>query len=190
MKFPSVLKKHLGHVSRRQTDNLHLPMEQWLQYFFTFALNKNKNFYWAWKHFMIVIRKEKDRTIMVLEIFLPHAPFLRQKHIDITPIDKQVLVNSLMFLYHHYDSSPRLRRNREHSVQYLSFLSFIQMLANHDIKKLPELNKEMTKNNRLLIAYLMTTLDIDNVPVIIKEKKDSRLYSVSELASRAGSLKP
>lgn len=191
MELPSVLKKHLGRSPTTKTDKLHLPMDQWLRYFFTFALNKKKNFYWAWKDFMIVVRREKDgRTVMVLEIFLPKAPFLRQKHIDITHIPKDVLVNSLMFLYHHYDSSPRLRRNREHSVRFLSFISFAQMLANHDVKKLPHLSQETPKINRLLVAYIIKTLDLDDVSIHFQEKKDNHLYSVSQLVSRTGSLKP
>lgn len=191
MGLPSVLKKHLGRVPTTKTDKLHLPIGEWLRYFFTFALDKKKNFYWAWKDFMIVIRNEKDgRTVMVLEIFLPKAPFLRQKHIDITHIPKDVLVNSLLFLYHHYDSSPRLRRNREHSIRFLSFISFAQMLANHDIKKLPSLSQETTQINRLLVAYLMKTLDLDDIPIHFQQKNDPRLYSVSQLVSRTGSLKP
>lgn len=185
MELPSVLKKHLGRVQATKTDKLHLPIGQWVRYFFTFALDKKKNFYWAWKDFMIIIRNEKDgRSVMVLEIFLPKAPFLRQKHIDITHIPKDVLVNSLLFLYHHYDSSPRLRRNREHSTRFLSFISFAQMLANHDIKKLPDLSQETTKINRLLVAYVMKTLDLDDISIHFKEKNDSRLYAVSQLVSQ------
>lgn len=191
MELPSVLKKHLGRVPTTKIDKLHLPIGEWLRYFFTFALEKKKHFYWAWKDFMIVIRNEKDgRTVMVLEIFLPKAPFLRQKHIDITNIPKDVLVNSLLFLYHHYESSPRLRRNREHSTRFLSFISFAQMLANHDIKKLPHVSQETTKINRLLVAYLMKTLDLDDIPIRFQQKNDSCLYSVSQLVSRTGSLKP
>lgn len=185
MELPSVLKKNLGRVPTTKTDKLHLPIGEWLRYFFTFALDKKKHFYWSWKDFMIVIRNEKDgRTVMILEIFLPNAPFLRQKHIDITHIPKDVLVNSLLFLYHHYDSSPRLRRNREHSVRFLSFISFAQMLANHDIKKLPSLSQETTQINRLLVAYLMKTLDLDDIPIHFQQKNDHRLYSVSQLVSR------
>lgn len=191
MELPSVLKKHLGRVPTTKIDKLYLPIGEWLRYFFTFALDKKKNFYWAWKDFMIVIRNEKDgRTVMVLEIFLPRAPFLRKKLIDITHIPKDVLVGSLLFLYRHYDSSPRLRRNREHSTRFLSFISFAQMLANHDIKKLRHLPQETSKINRLLVAYLMKTLDFDGVPIHSQEKIEPRLYSVSQLTSRTGSLKP
>ena len=191
MELPSVVKKHLGRVPTTNIDKLHLPLDEWLRYFFTFASNKKKNFYWAWKDFMIVVRHQKDgRTVLVLEIFLPKAPFLRQKHIDITHIPKDVLVDSLMFLSHHYDSSPKLRRNREHSVRFLSFISFAQMLANHDIKKLPHLSEKTTSINRLLVAYLMKTLDFEGVPTRFQERPDPRLYSVSQLVSRTGSLKP
>ncbi len=184
MELPSVLKKHLGRVPITTIDKLQLPIQEWLRYFFTFALNKKTNFYWAWKDFMIVVRREKDgRTVMVLEIFMSQAPFLRQKHIDITHIPKDVLINSLMFLYHHYDSSPRLRRNREHSIRFLSFISFAQMLANHDIKTLPHLSQETSKINRLLVAYIMKTLDLDDIPIHFQQKNDHRLYSVSELVS-------
>lgn len=189
MDLPSVLKKHLGRVQTTSMDKLNLPLEEWVRYFFTFALDKKKKFYWAWKKFMITIRKEKDKTVLVLEIFLAKAPFLLQKHVDITHIPNPILVNSLMFLYNHYDSSPKLRRNREYSVRYLSFISFVQMLANHDIKKLPSLETGCGAN-RLLVAYLMKTLDLYEVPVHLKEQKHERRYSISQLVSQTSSLKP
>lgn len=180
MNLPSVLKKHLGIPS---ADKLHLPLEEWLAYFFTFALDKKKNFYWAWDRFLIVVRREKDRVVLVLEVLLPKAPFLLQKHVDITHLSRDALVASLLYLYRHYGSSPRLRRNREHSVHYLSFLSFAQMLANHDIKKLPEPPRH-GKINRLLVAYLMTKLDMHGVRPLCQEKQDRRRYSLSQLLTQ------
>jgi len=189
MDLPSVLKKHLGLVPTTSMDKLNLPLEEWVRYFFTFALDKKKKFYWAWQHFMVTIRREKDKTVLILEIFLPKAPFLFQKHVDITHIPNPVLVNSLMFLYTHYKSSPNLRRNREHSVRYLSFISFAQMLANHDIKKLPTVETG-GGINRLLVAYLMKTLDLHDVPLLLGDQKPDRRYSISQLTRWTGSLKP
>lgn len=152
------------------------PLEEWLRYFFTLASAKKKDFYWAWDRFMIVVRKEKDRRlVLVLEIFLPDPPFLVQKHVDITSLPKKDLVASLMFLYHHYKSSPRLRRNKEHSVCFLSFLSFAQRFAAHDI---PVLQDGTT--HRPLVSYLIKTLDRYNIPSHTPQPS-TRLYSLSQL---------
>lgn len=182
MEPPPLLKKHLEKNSLTYTDKLHLPISVWLNYFFQYALEKKKNFYWAWKSFMIVVRKQKDKLILVLEIPLKKAPFLVQKHVDITNIPIKNIVGSLLFLHHHYESSPMLRRNREHSVRFLSFISFVQMVANHDIKKLPELSH--VNINQLLVAYLLKTLDLYNIP-IIDHKHDDRLYSISQLTRKS-----
>lgn len=166
-------------MKRTPTDQLHLPLEEWLRYFFTFALDKKKDFYWAWDRFMIVVRKENnDRLVLVLEIFLPDPPFLLQKHVDITSLPPKDLVASLMFLYHHYKSSPRLRRNREHSLHFLSFLSFVHMLP--DIPKLPV--PPCGTAHRLLVAYLIKTLDRHDIP-FRSQPKPHRLYSFSQLAA-------
>lgn len=187
MKLPSILNKHLGRQKETYTDKLTFPLEQWLRYFFEYALEKKKNFYWAWNSFMVVVRRHRNKTVMVLEISLRKAPFLVQKHIDITTIPDDVLVNSLLFLYNHYPSSPSLRRNREHSTRFLSFISFLQMIDNHDIKKLPYDDKSSTKINRLLVAYVMKTLDFYDTPPVLK-RPEERLYNVSQLL-RNGSLK-
>ena len=192
MELPSVLRKNLGIKKKTHTDKLYLPMEEWVRRFFEYSLDKKKDFYWAWKSFMIVVRKQKDnKKILVLEIPLKKAPFLLQKHIDITNIPPAVLIDSLMFLYDHYESSPMSRRNREHSVNFLSFISFVQMLANHDIKKLNPTTKNTPKINRLLVAYIMKTLDYRGVPIHTNQYDPSKqqFYSVSQLERKA-SLKP
>lgn len=156
-------------------------LEEWLEYFFTFASVKNKDFYWSWDRFMIVVRKEKDRRrVMVLEIFLPDPPFLIQKHIDITFLSKKDLVASLMFFYHHYKSSPRLRRNRENSLQFLSFRSFAQQFANHDIQKVRV--SQGGTYHRLLVSYLIKTLDRYDIHPQLR-KQSHRLYSLSQLTA-------
>lgn len=136
----------------------HFPLSDWLGYFFHYALTRNKNFYWAWDQFMIVVRHYKKKRFLVLEIPIPQEPFLIQKHVDITAIPPDVLVQSLLFLFHHYNSSPLLRRNREPSVRFLSFLSFLQLLADNKIK-IPEHWDANASMNRFLVAYLMKTLD-------------------------------
>lgn len=169
-------------MSALHTDKLHLPLAGWLCHFFEYSLKKKKNFYWAWKSFMIVVRKQKDKIMLVLEIPLQKAPFLAQKHIDITNIPNDVIVKSLLFLYYTYDSSPMLRRNMEHSTRFLSFISFIQMLANHDIKKpTDQLCATSTQINQLLVAYIMKTLDLYNVNISINSKKQTPIYSLSQL---------
>jgi len=175
-------------LKKQHTEELSFPISGWMRYFFQYALEKKKNFYWSWKSFMITVRKQKDKLVLVLEIPLKKAPFLVQKHIDITNIPNDELVNSLLFLYNHYESSPMLRRNREHSIRFLSLISFSQLIANHDIKKLPE-PEGSTRINRLLVAYIVKTLDAYNVPTLCKKPTD-RLYSVFQLTSNNKSLKP
>lgn len=158
-------------------DQLYLPLAIWLGYFFQYALDKKKSFYWAWDRFMIVVRRQKKKKIfLILEIQLKKAPFLIQKHVDITNIPPSVLINSLLFLHDHYESSPMLSRNREHSTHFLSFRSFLDMLKTHDIK-----TKQWYGDvgvNRLLVAYLMNTLDSYHVPI---KKPAKKLYTLSEL---------
>lgn len=188
MELPSVLRKNLGLKKTNPNDRLQLPFDGWLRLFFAHALEKNKDFYWAWKDFMIVVRKKKDhKRIMVLEVPLPQPPFLAQKHIDITNIPPAVLTDSLMFIYHHYKSSPLLRRNREHSVGFLSFVSFVSMIVNNDIKKLNVSVPETKRINRLLVAYLMKTLDFYDIQVSITgQKQHKKTYSVSQLQDKLG----
>lgn len=166
---------------RFKKETMKKTLEEWLQYFFTFASVKNKDFYWSWDRFMIVIRKEQDRRrVMVLEIFLPDPPFLVQKHIDITSLPTKDLVASLMFLYHHYKSSPRLRRNRENSLQSLSFRSFAQKLANHEIQKV-QVSQDGSYHSPL-VYYLVKTLDRYDIPSQFR-KPLHRLYSLSQLTA-------
>jgi len=172
---------------KKNTEELSFPLSGWMRYFFQYALEKKKNFYWSWKYFMITVRKQKDKLALILEIPLKKAPFLAQKHIDITNIPKDELVNSLLFLYNHYESSPMLRRNREHSIRFLSLISFSQLIANHDIKKLPGPG-ETSRINRLLVAYIINTLDSHNVPFLCKKPTD-HIYSVFQLTSNNRSLK-
>lgn len=157
-------------------DQLYLPLPIWLGYFFQYALDKKKGFYWAWDRFMIVVRRQKKKTFLILEIPLKKAPYLVQKHVDITNIPSSVLINSLLFLYDHYESSPMLPRNREHSTRFLSFRSFLDMLKTHDIK-----TKQWCGGvgiNRLLVAYLMGALGFYHVPVKTSPRK---LYTLSGL---------
>ena len=105
-------------------------LPDWLSYFFHYALNKKKNFYWAWDRFLMVVRHQRNKRILVLEVPQLEAPYLTQKHVDVSSIHPDILANTLLLLAQHYASSPMLPRNREYSVRFLSFLSFV-----HTIKK-------------------------------------------------------
>lgn len=152
------------------------PMNDWLHDFFTFALKKKKNFYWSWNDFMITVRKQKkNQQFLILEIFLKNPPFLVQKHIDITGINHDTLVASLLYLHHLYDDSPLIRRNHEHSSQFLSFRSFVQM--NEDQKPL---ETTIQRNvNRLLVLYLMKTLE--TYGIFPRSTPQTRRWSLSQL---------
>ena len=62
------------------------------------------------------------------------------------------------------------------------------MIDNHDIKKLPYDNKTSTKINRLLVAYIMKTLEFYDIPPVLK-RSDDRLYNVSQLLRNGSRLK-
>lgn len=164
-----------------EPEPLYFPMRQWIGYFFQYALMKKKNFYWAWKSFMIIIRQQKSQTMLVLEIPLKHAPYLVQKHVDITTIPKDVVIQSLLFFYDFYDSSPMLMRNREYSVRFLSFISFLHLLSNQDIK-LPKTWDEDAPINKKLVSYLLDKLQQYHIKTSNK-KPDQHVYSLFELIS-------
>lgn len=101
-------------------------LPDWLGNFFHYALRKKRNFYWAWDRFLVVVRHQRNnKRVLVLEMPQPEAPYLVQKHVNISSIPTDILVNSLLLLAQHYASSPMLPRNREYSVRFLSFLSFV-----------------------------------------------------------------
>lgn len=166
---------------KNNTMSLCFPLRQWVGFFFNYALSKNKNFYWAWKSFLIVVRHQKSKTFLVLEIPLPEAPYLVQKHVDITNIPKHVVVQSLLFLYDFYDSSPKLTRNREYSVQFLSFRSFLSLLKNGDISSMFKQWNEDAPVSRRTVSYLLQKLEEYHVRVSSTKRSTPRCYSFSQL---------
>lgn len=158
------------------------PMKDWLHDFFKYALEKKRNFYWSWKDFMITLRKQKkNQTFLILEIFLKDPPFLVQKHIDITGMNQDTLIASLLYLHNLYADSPLIRRNHEHSSQFLSFRSFIQM---NETKPFEPTQQTI---NRLLVFYLMKTLE--TYGIYPSSKPQTRLWSFSQLISDKKSVK-
>lgn len=170
--------------SIKRPSELYFPLRQWLELFFQYALKNKKNFYWAWKSFLIVVRKHGSKLFLVLEIPLKQAPFLVQKHVDITNIPKPVVVQSLLLLFDLYDSSPMLPRNREYSVRFLSFISFLQMLLNGDIILPKELDQQTPLNQKLLV-YILKTLDDYNIEIMLRKKPNNHVYSLFQLASNS-----
>lgn len=151
------------------------PLRQWLHDFFQYSIKNKKNFYWSWKDFMITIRKEKKQRMLILEIFLKCPPFLVQKHIDITGLDDGVLMTSLLYLHDHFYDSPLIRRNQEHSSQFLSFRSFVQ--SNDNIKPF----YQQSCLSLLLISYIVKTLEKHGIYPVIK--RQNRLWSLSQFVS-------
>lgn len=166
---------------KKTTNNLQLcfSLKQWVGFFFDYALSKKKNFYWAWKSFLIVVRHQKSKTFLILEIPLSEPPFLVQKHVDITHIPKPVVVQSLLFLYDFYESSPKLTRNRQYSVQFLSFPSFLSLWKNGEIS-LPKQWNEDTPVSQRVVSYLLKNLEEYHVRVATKDPT-SRCYTLSQL---------
>lgn len=166
-------------MDRTKKAELYLPLPLWLGYFFQYSLEKKKNFYWAWDSFMIVVRRQGKKTFLILEVPLKEPPYLVQKHVDITNIPHDVLINSLLFLYDHYESSPMLPRNLEHSVRFLSFRSFLDMLMSHSIRTTKQWCGDVG-SNRLLVAYIMNKLDLYHIPI---KRPKKQLYTLSQLVS-------
>lgn len=166
-------------VRNQKPEQAHYPLSRWVGLFFHFAMGVNKNFYWAWDQFMIVVRRQKKKTLLVLEIPIKQAPYLVQKHVDITDIPNEMVVASLMFLYRHYPSSPWLARNREHSVRFLSFRSFLEMLLSQDTR----LSKTSGGSiNRLLVAYFLQTLDHNHI-LPVPSPPQQQTFSIPQILS-------
>lgn len=186
MKIPSLLKKHLGYKETADSSSpVRYRLRDWVGYFFTDAMKNKKNFYWAWKSFMIVVRRQhspQKQTILIVEIPLKKAPYLVQKHIDITNIPKDGVVNFLLFFYDAYDSSPMLKRNKEYSVRYMSFISFLQTLMNGD-SKLPRKWNPNVPINILLVEYIMNTLNRHGIEPTTKSPHQE-VYSLQQIIPR------
>lgn len=152
-------------------------LTDWLGSFFHYALHKKKNFYWAWDRFLVVVRhKRNNKRILVLEVPLPDAPYLIQKHVDVSSLDPEVLANSLLLLAQHYTSSPMLPRNREYSVRFLSFLSFV-----HHVKKPPTSADRCATSNvdAPLLIWILQFLQSHGIAP--KKQRPLAYFSLSQL---------
>lgn len=163
----------------------HRPLSRWVGLFFQYAMDKKKNFYWAWDQFLVVVRRQKKTTLLVLEVPLPTAPYLAQKHVDITHLPPEAVVASLLFLYNHYPSSFLLRRNREHSVRFLSFRSFLEKLLSQDISP-PKTRPCGRSVDQSLVAYLVSTLSQYRIPFSLEQQPPQQAaYSLPQLLAPA-----
>lgn len=146
----------------------------WLNYFFHYALQKKKNCYWAWNDFLIVLRHQRNKKlVLIVEVPQQEPPFLVQKHVDVSFLDHNLLIQSLLLLVHYFASSPMLSRNREYSVRFLSFQSFVHM-----IQQPPMPTSECTKVDGPLLLLLLQFLAVHG---LIPKKQPTQYYSLSQL---------
>lgn len=146
----------------------------WLNNFFHYALWKKKNCYWAWNDFLIVLRHQRNKKlVLIVEVPQQEPPFLVQKHFDVSLLDRNLLIHSLMLLVQYFESSPMLPRNREYSVRFLSFQSFLHM-----IQQPPIPSSECAKVDGPLLLALLQFLAAHGV---IPKKQPTPYYSLSQL---------
>lgn len=153
----------------------------WLGYFFGSSLQKKRNFYWAMTQSMLIVRN-KGRTL-VLEIPLPYPPYLVQKYIDISHLSHEEIIGSLLYITDHYDNSFSSLRNKEQSVRFLSFVSFIQLLLS-PTKKTTPMRKPLYyyHANRPLVSYIMSVLQFYGI-YPSKQPSSAHYYSISQLST-------
>lgn len=146
----------------------------WLNLFFHDALQKKKNCYWAWNDFLIVLRHQRNKKlVLVVEMPQQEAPFLVQKHVDVSLLDRNLLIQSLLLLVQYFASSPMLPRNREYSVRFLSFQSFVHM-----VQQPPMSSSECAKVDGPLLLVILQFLAAHG---IMPKKQPIPYYSLSQL---------
>lgn len=163
---------------KNKTQELALTKRGWLGYFFGFSLQKKLNFYWAWQDFMIIIRN-KGR-LLVIEIPVSMQPYLVQKSVDISHLSHDVIIGSLLYLVTHYPCSFSLLRNKELSVHFLSFISFLQ---NHLSNNLPA-RKPLCHyhSDPSLVSYLVQILHFYGIRQSKQQQQQQSFYLLSQLS--------
>jgi len=157
-------------------------LNRWIIAFFQYAINKKKSFYWAWDKFMIVIRRRSNDDVrMIIEIPLKNPPFLVQKQIDITNLSKDALLNTLVFILKNYSSSYQATRNKQSSVKFLSFSSFLHLVFNNKIKIQKPVSK--SKLNAELLFYIIKTLNNHHIYILDKSQKKQQQQQQQQIAS-------
>lgn len=166
--FPKKLQKHFYPqdiwVRKYNLDKLSFSMRNWILTFFSFCINNHKSFYWDFDKFKIIIRRKTPTNIrLFIEVLIPYKPFLVQHQFNISHLQPTSLLRILVELYDSYPSSSLCGRNRQSSVRFLSFFSYISLVYNNEI--IPTLPKlvSLTPDENTIVQLLFMLLDSVNI---------------------------
>lgn len=125
-RLEKTLRRH-APIPKSWVDMLSMPLRTWIQLFFIYCLAHHLSFYWEWRGFLIVAVYQKSTRSYRVHVHLdlsrpPYRKTLEYK------FESPYLASLIPFLLHLYDRQPSdflATRNRQASVRYLSFYSFL-----------------------------------------------------------------